>query len=56
MIYIAHAVSQLSQLVQRPSDKYMRAAECFLKYLSDTYADGIFYRKKIEQPNKLWVG
>jgi hypothetical protein len=33
----------------------MRAAERVLKYLSGTYADGIFYGKKIEHPNKLWV-
>ena len=32
----------------------MRAAEHVLKYLSGTYADGIFYGKNIEQPNKLW--
>ena len=47
---IAHAVSQLSQFVQRPGDK----AEHVLKCLSDTHADGIFYGKSIEQPQKPW--
>ncbi len=42
---IDHAVSQLSQFVQRPGEKHMRAAEHVLKYLSGTYTDGIYYGK-----------
>jgi hypothetical protein len=39
----------------RDQVKYICAAEHVLKYLSGTYADGIFYGKNSEQPNKLWV-
>jgi hypothetical protein len=51
---IAHAVSQLSQFVQRPGEKHMRAAEHVLKYLSGTYTDGIYYGKDSQRLNKLW--
>jgi hypothetical protein len=32
----------------------MCASEHVLRYLSGTYADGIFYGKNIEHHNKLW--
>ncbi len=36
---------QLSQFVQRPGEKHMRAVEHVLKHLSGTYTDGIYYGK-----------
>jgi hypothetical protein len=51
---ITHSVSQLSQFVQRPGEKHMRAVEHVLKYLSGTYTDGIYYGKDSQRLNKLW--
>jgi hypothetical protein len=51
---IAHAVSQLSQFVQRPGEKHVRAAEHVLKYLSGTYTDGIYYGKDRQGLKKIW--
>jgi hypothetical protein len=51
---IAHAVSQLSQFVQRPGEKHMKAAEHVLKYLSGTYTEVMYYGKDSQQLNMLW--
>ncbi len=34
--------------------KHMKAAEHVLKYLSGSYADGLYFGENLEQPNRLW--
>ena len=51
---MSYTVSQLSQFVQRPGERQMRAVEHVLKYSSDTYTDGIYYCKDRQQMIKLW--
>jgi hypothetical protein len=34
--------------------KHMKAAEHVLKYLSGSYADGLYFGENLEQRNGLW--